>query len=518
MIVRRGDKWALMTRDGKKMLGLHATQAEAEAQERAIEASKRRDSEGRPPCSCRHASSGLREIRVLGATDGSYVVNEETTEIRVPVVALVEGVIFPVNADQPELVTAEELARDPKTWDGVPVLIDHPVNDRGARISATEEGVGERYAIGKIANPRISHRKLLMDAVLYPARAEALGAGRLLERVRAGEHLEVSVGAFVETDDKPGAFRGKRFGAKWLNIRGDHLAILPEGVTGACSVKMGCGLNRAASARAHLVTACGDMYAMPMMDAAPTGSDGWLRGKLEEKLRATVPAYGGVVAVFSGEKRVVYSASPDGKSEQYQQKFKLGDNGEPELTGPVKEVYSVTTFSTAARRTWDKVRARALGDKPGHEFHGNQWTSGSGGSAPKGGWNGEGIPEEGHLVSVFDEGSGEDVNAVVTKVTEDPKRGIRVTVDPKDEDGPFTVHVSEVGSPVTVADKAERKKLDSELKTKVREYNRAQDRLYAKNRGNFGDLKNRKTEKLSREIDELETKLGLTKGAAYSRY
>jgi hypothetical protein len=313
---------------------------------------------------------------MLGAT-GDIVTNEGTGLITVPVVALVEGVIYPVNADQPELVTAEELARDPMTWDGVPVLVNHPVDADGVRVSASAPGISASYQIGKVANPRIVDRKLLMDAVLDPARVASLGAKRLLERVRAGERLEVSVGAYVEAPTHAGSFRGQQYGAKWTNIRGDHLAILPDGMSGACSVKMGCGLNRAA--QAHLVTACGDMYAMPTTEmAAPTGSDTWLRGKLDEKLRSTVPAYGGVVAVFTGEKRVVYRASLDGKSEQYEQRFTFGDSGEPELRGAPKGVYSIMTYSTAAQKTFAKA-FRLAGDVPGHEFHGNQYSGGGGG-------------------------------------------------------------------------------------------------------------------------------------------
>ena len=42
MIVKHGSKWVLMTHDGSKVLGTHATREEAEAQERAVMASKMR--------------------------------------------------------------------------------------------------------------------------------------------------------------------------------------------------------------------------------------------------------------------------------------------------------------------------------------------------------------------------------------------------------------------------------------------------------------------------------------------
>lgn len=42
MIRKVGSKFVLYTRDGKRRLGTHATRAQAEAQERAVEASKAR--------------------------------------------------------------------------------------------------------------------------------------------------------------------------------------------------------------------------------------------------------------------------------------------------------------------------------------------------------------------------------------------------------------------------------------------------------------------------------------------
>lgn len=40
VIEKRGSRWALLTRDRSRVLGTHATEADALAQERAIEAAK----------------------------------------------------------------------------------------------------------------------------------------------------------------------------------------------------------------------------------------------------------------------------------------------------------------------------------------------------------------------------------------------------------------------------------------------------------------------------------------------
>jgi hypothetical protein len=87
-----------------------------------------------------------------------------------------------------------------------------------------------------------------MDAILDPERAALVGkkAVRLMERAEAGETVDVSVGVFVGTEDGVGEYNGKRYATTWRGIRPDHLAGLPEGVNGACSLEMGCGLPRAA--------------------------------------------------------------------------------------------------------------------------------------------------------------------------------------------------------------------------------------------------------------------------------
>ena len=41
IIEKRGSKWVLLTKDRSRVLGRHKSKADAEAQERAIEASKR---------------------------------------------------------------------------------------------------------------------------------------------------------------------------------------------------------------------------------------------------------------------------------------------------------------------------------------------------------------------------------------------------------------------------------------------------------------------------------------------
>jgi hypothetical protein len=162
-------------------------------------------------------------------TSGDYLV--------VPVVALQEGVITAANATGPEFVPLATLASEPSRWNHKPVTLGHPTLG-GTQISAH----APTHGFGEISNTRIQGRKLCMDVLIDPARAARVGARRLLERLRAGEICEVSIGAFVTVDHTPGMFNGQRYDATWKTLSPDHLAFVERG---ACSVAAGCGTRAA---------------------------------------------------------------------------------------------------------------------------------------------------------------------------------------------------------------------------------------------------------------------------------
>lgn len=186
-----------------------------------------------------------RSLHLIGALGA---VRTETLHGRehlvVPVVALMEGVIHAVNASTPERVTVATLAKAANSWNGRPLVLNHPTKD-GHQISANDPKVLEAQSFGSIFNSRLQGKKLLMDAYVDVERAAKIGGPKFLERLKSGEACEVSVGAFVRTDAIAGVHDGKRFNSSWVDTTGDHLAFLPDGI-GACSGSMGCGANRAA--------------------------------------------------------------------------------------------------------------------------------------------------------------------------------------------------------------------------------------------------------------------------------
>lgn len=164
------------------------------------------------------------------------------THTVVPLVALVEGVIQGVNAPTPEFVSAEAMAKTVQGWNGRPVVIDHPrVN--GELVSANLPEVLETELVGQIFNARVDDGKLKMEAWIDNSREGVERINSTLEKVKAGEMVELSTGFFADVVQSTGKFEGEDFSALLTNIVPDHLAILSEGV-GACSIADGCGANR----------------------------------------------------------------------------------------------------------------------------------------------------------------------------------------------------------------------------------------------------------------------------------
>ncbi|MDD5720551.1 MAG: DUF2213 domain-containing protein [Candidatus Krumholzibacteria bacterium] len=159
-----------------------------------------------------------------------------------PVVALVEGVV--AGSIGPVLVPADELAVFVEAWNGIPLTVNHP-SVNGEPVSANSPAVLEKQSIGRLFNMQFNERRIQGELWLDMAKCKAMGgeALQILNRVQAGEALEVSTGYFCETEAQKGTFEGKEYWGVTRNIRPDHLALLPNDI-GACSWADGCGAPR----------------------------------------------------------------------------------------------------------------------------------------------------------------------------------------------------------------------------------------------------------------------------------
>jgi hypothetical protein len=162
----------------------------------------------------------------------------------VPTVALIEGVIWPSNAESRELALAEEFGRYPAGWNGRPIVMGHPKLD-GVPVSANLPQILEEWAFGYFFNVHLEDSKLKGEMWLDIARANAKGGDfkTAIEKFEAGEVVEVSTGLFMTLEERVGVKNGLEYGGVWRNVVPDHLAVLLDAV-GACSIEMGCGGNR----------------------------------------------------------------------------------------------------------------------------------------------------------------------------------------------------------------------------------------------------------------------------------
>lgn len=171
--------------------------------------------------------------------------------IVIPVVALVEGVRHAGGSPAPELVLAEAFGRHVDTWNGRPIVVNHPTNSDGYSVLASSPDVLESCYLGELMNAKVQNGKLIVEAWLDVA-AITLSKSTIVQdmwqRLLEGKVVEVSVGAIVYTKAEKGKHSGKQYSGKWDIVIPDHLAFLDENQIGACSVEDGCGTFRTQNA------------------------------------------------------------------------------------------------------------------------------------------------------------------------------------------------------------------------------------------------------------------------------
>jgi hypothetical protein len=180
----------------------------------------------------------------VNVSNNDYVIREEMHQGRehivVPVVMMVEGVHN--GSMGPLLHPADELGKFPESWNGIPVVINHPIDNEGNNVSANSpEILDSDVAVGKVFHTQMENNKLKSEAYLDKEKLTAISPVALAA-IMNGEPLEVSIGVFTEEDKTPGTWNNENYTAVAINHRPDHLALLPGG-TGACSWNDGCGVR-----------------------------------------------------------------------------------------------------------------------------------------------------------------------------------------------------------------------------------------------------------------------------------
>jgi hypothetical protein len=275
-----------------------------------------------------------------------------------PTIALQEGVVWPANAEQPEFVPGPVLARAPAAWNGRPVFMDHPSLD-GENVSGNTPELLERGQFGHLFNTEFRDNKLHTEAWMDSDRAEAVGddAVNAIERMADGKSVEVSVGAFILLEEEHGTYNGQEYFAVWKQIVPDHLAILPEGVKGACSIEAGCGTMRTNSAKEkHLDettksiwSKIGSIFSILRSRYIEDLGVRELRTVLDSTLKAADPNYAWIEDIVPATNEVIYAAFSDNYDiAMYRQKYEGTSDGKANLVG-VREPVRATVDYIAAK-------------------------------------------------------------------------------------------------------------------------------------------------------------------------
>lgn len=155
-----------------------------------------------------------------------------------PLSLIVPGVL---NGSQgPLYYPPEEVSKSPEDWNGVPIVVNHPMAD-GIAISARSPDVLNTSSIGTVFHARVDG-KLLAEG-WFDVEKTAEVDSRVLNALLDGDSIEISTGLFTDNEEAPegSSYLGKPYTHIARNYKPDHLAILPEG-KGACSIADGCGV------------------------------------------------------------------------------------------------------------------------------------------------------------------------------------------------------------------------------------------------------------------------------------
>jgi len=170
--------------------------------------------------------------------DVEIKIHQQKPYLVVPVTMIVEGVMN--GSHGPLLHKKGEFGKFPASWNGIPVVIDHPEED-GMSVSANDPMIIDKQAVGRVYNTTLENNKLRGELWLDEEKLNCVNENIYID-INDNKMLEVSVGVFSEEEEEEGEYDGVKYDAIARNHHPDHLAILTQW-KGACSCEDGCGIR-----------------------------------------------------------------------------------------------------------------------------------------------------------------------------------------------------------------------------------------------------------------------------------
>ncbi|MFP4018068.1 MAG: DUF2213 domain-containing protein [Bacteroidales bacterium] len=286
----------------------------------------------------------------------TYPIRMETSQNRqymvVPVVMMVEGVHN--GSRGPLLHSAQALERSANSWNGVPVVVNHPQKN-GQYVSANTSDQQQNH-VGKVFNTHMDGNKLKGEAWIDVQKIAAISP-EALSSIQDQHPLDVSIGSYTTEQEEEGDWNGEHYRAVAVNHYPDHLALLPY-EQGACSWADGCGvrvnsqnsdnmadqtektqfqiykdLNKDGLALVPVVNETGFAETLSKVSTYLDSMDNDMRMHFLEELY---------------DDRVIYRVRnrESGSSTLYQQNYSIGEDGKVEFNGDPKEVRKEVSYQT----------------------------------------------------------------------------------------------------------------------------------------------------------------------------
>lgn len=159
----------------------------------------------------------------------------------VPMTLIVPGVLN--GSMGPLLYSRNEINKDPHIWNGVPIVVNHPIDNASSEhVGARDPDVLNKIGIGQVFHAKGGNK--LKAEGWFDIEATRKVNNQLLVDIQAGKRIELSTGLFTDNikAEPEATFNGVPYDAIATNFKPDHLAILPDTI-GASSLADGAGVN-----------------------------------------------------------------------------------------------------------------------------------------------------------------------------------------------------------------------------------------------------------------------------------
>ncbi len=323
------------------------------------------------------------DIALVGLAVNDYQIRTETLRGQehwvLPVVMMVEGVHH--GSLGPLLYTSEELGKVPGSWNGIPITVEHPqINGEftSANLPELIDGV-----VGSIFHARMEGGKLKAEAWVNIDHLRAVSE-KAYEYIKEQKALEVSVGVYSEEVNIPGDFNGEEYRAAAINLRPDHLALLP-GEQGACSWDDGCGIrvntktkNKKSMAKEIKISKADHVSALLEQGYVlnPVSNEAGYR-EIMQKVQTQLNTmdngmkYHYLEDLF--DNNFVYRVSGNNQSDvYYKQNYAVNEDGSVEFTDSPTPVRKETSFIAMNKNTRTKINQNKTENKMTRKLKANK--------------------------------------------------------------------------------------------------------------------------------------------------